>query len=79
MKNIKTNIGKGYLRSKTHQHAGKKVKKRENKKKWKEADWIGRGNQRRLKAGSTETQDLKKARSKYLGFEDQHILYLNCS
>lgn len=79
MKNTKTNIGKGYLRSKTHQDAGKTVKRSEDMKKWKEADWVRRGNQRPLRAGSTETQVLKKVRSKYLGFEDQHILPLNCS
>lgn len=29
-------------------------------RKWKEADWIRRGNQRPLRAGSTETQALNK-------------------
>lgn len=46
MKNIKINIGKGYLRSKTHQ----KVKKSENMRRWKEADWIRRGNERSLQS-----------------------------
>lgn len=59
VKQTETNKGKGYVRSKTHQDAGK-VKKSENMKKWKEADWIRRGNQRPLRAGSTETQALKK-------------------
>lgn len=45
MKKIKINIGKGYLRSKTHQDA-EKVKKSENMRRWKEADWIRRGNER---------------------------------
>ena len=35
--------------------AGKKVKKSENTRKWKEADWIRKGNWRHLRAVSTET------------------------
>lgn len=60
MKNTETYTGKGYLTRKTHQDAGKKVKKSNNMRKWKEAEWIRKGNQRPHRAGSTETQVLKK-------------------
>lgn len=57
VKKLKTNIGKECLRSKRYQHAGKKVKKRENVRK---ETGLGEVMRDPLRAGSIETQVLKK-------------------